>query len=97
MQKILIVDDDPHICEVVRFALEKAGFETCTAEDGHQALKRFDEQQPHLVVLDIMMPEMDGTDVCRALRQRSAVPIVFLSSKDEEVDRIVGLELGGDD
>lgn len=97
MQRILIVDDDPHIREVLRFALEKAGYETSAAEDGKQALHRFDDQQPDLVVLDIMMPEMDGTEVCRALRQRSLVPIVFLSSKDEEVDRIIGLELGGDD
>ncbi|MFQ6022204.1 MAG: response regulator transcription factor [Acidiferrobacterales bacterium] len=97
MQRILIVDDDPHIREVLRFALEKAGYETSAAEDGKQALHRFDDEQPDLVVLDIMMPEMDGTEVCRALRQRSLVPIVFLSSKDEEVDRIIGLELGGDD
>lgn len=97
MQKILLVDDDPHIREVLRFALKKAGFATCEAEDGQQALAQFAAEQPDLVVLDIMMPEMDGTEVCRTLRQRCAVPIVFLSSKDEEVDRIVGLELGGDD
>jgi len=97
MQKILIVDDDAHIREVLRFALEKAGFEPVEAEDGRQALARFNSERPELVVLDIMMPEMDGTDVCRALRQTSSVPIVFLSSRDEEIDRIVGLELGGDD
>ena len=97
MQKILIVDDDSHIREVLHFALEKAGFDPLEAEDGQQALARFRSEQPDLVVLDIMMPEMDGTDVCRALRQSSRVPIVFLSSRDEEVDRIVGLELGGDD
>lgn len=97
MQKILLVDDDPHIREVLRFALENAGFATCEAEDGQQALTRFAAEKPDLLVLDIMMPEMDGTEVCRSIRQRCAVPIVFLSSKDEEVDRIVGLELGGDD
>ena len=96
-QKVLVVDDDPHIREVVCFALEKAGFDTSTAEDGQQALNCFADQQPDLVVLDIMMPEMDGTDVCRTLRRHSTVPIVFLSSKDDEVDRIIGLELGGDD
>ena len=96
-QLVLIVDDDPHIREVVRFALEKAGFDTMEAEDGELALARFLQREPDLVVLDILMPEMDGTEVCRRLRARSRVPIVFLSSKDEEVDRIVGLELGGDD
>lgn len=97
MYKVLIVDDDPHIREVLRFALEKAGFKTREAEDGKQALERFQAFDPDLVVLDVMMPEMDGTDVCRALRQGSRAPIVFLSSKDEEIDRIIGLELGGDD
>jgi two-component system, OmpR family, response regulator len=96
-QTILVVDDDPHIREVVRFALDKAGFAVAEAGDGQQGLERFTEVQPDLVILDILMPEMDGTDVCRALRARSTVPIVFLSSKDDEIDRIVGLELGGDD
>jgi two-component system OmpR family response regulator len=94
---ILIVDDDLHIREVVRFALEQAGFRTVEAADGREALLRFESASPDLVVLDITMPEMDGTDVCRALRARSRVPIVFLSSRDDEVDRVVGLELGGDD
>ena len=96
-QTILIVDDDSHIREVVRFALAKAGFRTAEAGDGREALAAFDRVAPDLVVLDIIMPEMDGTDVCRELRARSRVPIVFLSSKDEEIDRVVGLELGGDD
>jgi len=96
-QTILVVDDDPHIREVVRFAMDKAGFAVAEAADGEQALERYTEVDPDLVILDILMPEMDGTDVCRALRARSTVPIVFLSSKDDEIDRIVGLELGGDD
>jgi two-component system OmpR family response regulator len=96
-QPILIVDDDAHIREVVRFALSKAGFQTAEAANGAAALACFDQVQPALVVLDIIMPELDGTEVCRSLRKRSQVPIVFLSSRDEEVDRIVGLELGGDD
>jgi len=100
MQTILVVDDDPHIREVVCFALAKAGFRTVTAETGEQALLRHASEQPDLVVLDILMPELDGTEVCRRLRgdrQARQVPIIFLSSKDDEVDRIVGLELGGDD
>jgi two-component system OmpR family response regulator len=100
MQKILVVDDDANIREVLCFALTKAGYATCTAENGVQALRRFDAERPQLVVLDILMPELDGTEVCRKLRADPAsagVPIIFLSSKDDEVDRIVGLEIGGDD
>ncbi|MCC6136128.1 MAG: response regulator [Candidatus Contendobacter sp.] len=97
MPTILVVDDDPHIREVISFALQKAGFATLEAENGAQALTRFQEAGPDLVVLDIVMPELDGTEVCKALRRISTVPIVFLSSRDDEVDRILGLELGGDD
>src|SRR5690349_2917896 len=100
MQKILVVDDDPGIRDVVCFALQKAGFATAVAADGEQALKRFAADKPALVVLDILMPELDGVEVCRRLRADAkgrATPIVFLSSKDDEVDRIVGLEVGGDD
>lgn len=96
-QLILVVDDDPHILEVVRFALEKGGFRTAEAGDGREALTRFHELKPDLIILDVMMKEMDGTDVCRSIRAISSVPIVFLSSKDDEIDRIIGLELGGDD
>jgi two-component system OmpR family response regulator len=100
MDKILVVDDDPHIREVVCFALRKAGYATVSAENGKQALDCFGREKPALVVLDILMPELDGTEVCRRLRAAPAtahVPILFVSSKDDEVDRIVGLELGGDD
>jgi two-component system, OmpR family, response regulator len=100
VQKILVVDDDAHIREVVCFALQKAGYAVVTAENGEQALARFAAELPALVVLDILMPEMDGTEVCRQLRadpRHRHVPIIFLSSKDDEIDRIVGLELGGDD
>jgi two-component system, OmpR family, response regulator len=100
MQKVLVVDDDPGIRDVVCFALQKAGYATTTAADGEQALKRFAADPPALVVLDILMPELDGVEVCRRLRadaRGKATPIVFLSSKDDEVDRIVGLEVGGDD
>jgi two-component system OmpR family response regulator len=94
---VLIVDDDPHIREVVRFALEKGGFRVAEAGDGRQALIRCAELRPELLILDITMPEMDGTDVCRTIRAGSDIPIIFLSSRDDEIDRIVGLELGGDD
>jgi two-component system, OmpR family, response regulator len=95
--KVLIVDDDAHIREVIAFTLEQAGLRVLEAADGRQALELFEREQPDLVVLDIVMPELDGTEVCRALRRRSSVPIVFLSSRDDELDRILGLELGGDD
>jgi two-component system, OmpR family, response regulator len=94
---ILIADDDPHIREVVRFALENAGFATAQAADGRETMEQYMYVQPDLLVLDIVMPEMDGTEVCRQIRGHSSTPIIFLSSRDEEVDRIVGLELGGDD
>ena len=94
---ILVVDDDAHIREVVGFALKKEGFETVEAKDGLQAVEIFQEANPDLIVLDILMPEMDGTEVCRKIRAFSDVPIIFLSSKDDEIDRILGLELGGDD
>lgn len=94
---VLVVDDDPSIREVVGFALQKAGFEVAEAADGHAALLAFGRVSPALVVLDINMPEMSGTDVCRTLRAESSVPIVFLSSNDDEIDRVLGLELGGDD
>ena len=94
---ILIADDDPHIRQVVRFAVEKAGYLVVEAKDGAEALSSISKNKPDLVILDVMMPEMDGTEVCRRLRADSDVPVVFLSSRDEEIDRIIGLELGGDD
>ena len=94
---ILIVDDDSHIREVISFALEKAGMKTSAARDGAEALQFFDKTGADLIVLDINMPEMDGLDVCRELRKTSDVPILFLSSRDDEIDRILGLEIGGDD
>ncbi|MDH5356623.1 MAG: response regulator transcription factor [Gammaproteobacteria bacterium] len=97
MNQILIVDDDSHIRDVLRFALDKEGFDIIEAENGSVALQKFSYHKPDLIILDIMMPELDGISVCRELRQSSNVPIIFLSSKDEEIDRILGLELGGDD
>ena len=94
---ILVVDDDPHILEVISFALDKAGMKTMTAVDGQDALNRIKAHSFDLIVLDISMPELDGLEVCRELRKTSEVPVLFLSSRDEEIDRILGLEIGGDD
>jgi two-component system OmpR family response regulator len=95
--RILIVDDEGHIREVIRVALKKAGMDVIEARDGKEALSRFAADQPDLIVLDIGMPEFDGLDVCREVRRSSDVPILFLSARDEEIDRILGLEIGGDD
>lgn len=95
--RILIVDDDPHIREVLSFALGKAGMQTAEAADGESALGAIAAQRPDLVVLDINMPRMNGLDVCRKLRASDDLPILFLSSRDDEIDRVLGLELGGDD
>jgi len=97
MNKILVVDDDPHIREVISFALDKANMTVSTANDGKQALESFTKSPVDLVVLDINMPEMDGLECCREIRKISEVPILFLSSRDDEIDRILGLEIGGDD
>lgn len=96
-KNILVVDDDPHIREVIRFALEKAGMQVAIAEHGQQALDSFIESPSDLIVMDINMPEMDGLACCREIRKQSEVPILFLSSRDDEIDRILGLEIGGDD
>ncbi|WP_337188364.1 response regulator transcription factor [Phenylobacterium sp.] len=97
MPQVLVVDDDPHIRQLLAFALEKAGLAVREAEDGEAALAAVAEQAPDLVVLDINMPRMDGLDVCRRLRAQGDLPILFLSSRDDEIDRILGIELGGDD
>ncbi|MEA3013368.1 MAG: two-component system, OmpR family, response regulator [Sphingomonadales bacterium] len=95
--RILIVDDDPHIRQVLSYALGKAGMQIVEAADGESALAAVAAQRPDLVVLDINMPRMNGLDVCRKLRAGDDVPILFLSSRDDEIDRVLGLELGGDD
>ena len=95
--RILIVDDEGHIREVIRVALRKAGMDVIEARDGKEALARFAADKPDLIVLDIGMPEFDGLDVCREIRKTSDMPILFLSARDEEIDRILGLEIGGDD
>ena len=97
MASLLVVDDDAHIREVMRFALEKAGHQVLEAADGAAALALFQKQAFDLLVLDIVMPEMDGLELCRKIRALGEVPIIFVSSRDEELDRVLGLELGGDD
>ena len=96
-RKVLIVDDDAHIRDVVSFTIRRAGFEVLEAADGREALDIAEADAPDLILLDILMPELEGIDVCRAIRRTSNVPIVFLSSKDAVVDRIIGLDAGGDD
>ena len=95
--KVLIVDDDAHIAELIRLYLEKEGFKTSVASDGALALKKFKEDAPSIVILDIMMPEMDGWQVCREIRRISNIPIIMLTAKGETFDKVLGLELGADD
>ena len=95
--RILVVDDEPHIREVICFALDKAGFATTTARNGAEAMMALGRGGVDLMVLDIGMPEMDGLEVCRQVRKSSELPILFLSARDEEIDRVLGLEIGGDD
>lgn len=97
MDRILIADDESNIRDVVQYALERDGYAVETAPDGRAALARLNQGGIDLVVLDVLMPELDGLSLCRIIRERGDIPIIFLSSRGEEADRIVGLELGGDD
>lgn len=96
-QKILVVDDDPEIRTVLTVALERAGYAVITAADGQAALREARRAMPGLVVLDVGLPELDGFEVCRRLREDGGPPILFLTARDDEIDRVVGLEIGGDD
>ena len=96
-QKILVVDDEPEIVKLVRAYLERAGFIVVTAYEGQQALAVFRHERPNLVVLDLNLPGMDGLDVCRVMRRDADVPIIMLTARIEETDRLIGLELGADD
>jgi DNA-binding response OmpR family regulator len=96
-QRVLVVDDEPKIAEVVRSYLLKAGFEPVSAVTGTQALALFDKARPCLVILDLMLPDLSGEDVCRRLRARSRVPIIMLTAKIEDGDAVKGLDLGADD
>jgi DNA-binding response OmpR family regulator len=95
--RILLVDDEQSIQTLLSYPLRKEGYHVVQATDGRQALDRFDEEQFDLVVLDLMLPKIDGLEVCRRLRTRSSVPIIMLTAKSEEIDKVVGLELGADD
>ena len=95
--KILVVDDDQNICELLRLYIEKEGFEVRIANDGRKALEIFEEQNPDLIMLDFMFPELDGWQVCREIRKKSQCPIIMLTAKGEVFDKVLGLELGADD
>jgi two-component system, OmpR family, alkaline phosphatase synthesis response regulator PhoP len=97
VKTVLIVDDEPEILRLVRDYLERAGFEVVTAGNGADALREFGRRRPDLVVLDLTLPEMDGLDVARALRRTGDVPIIMLTARTDEADRVAGLELGADD
>jgi DNA-binding response OmpR family regulator len=94
---ILLVDDEESIQKLLTYPLEHEGFNVVQARDGEEALARFDEHSVDLVILDVMLPKLDGLEVCRRLRARSAVPILMLTARDDELDTVVGLELGADD
>jgi two-component system response regulator RegX3 len=95
--RILLVEDEPSLVETVRYALEREGFGVTVARDGREALERFAAEPPDLVILDLMLPAVSGLDVCRRIRESSMVPIVIVTAKDAEADKVAGLELGADD
>ncbi|WP_166415789.1 response regulator transcription factor [Cochlodiniinecator piscidefendens] len=95
--KILLVDDDPRLRDLVGLSLERAGYQVLNVADGNQALVSILRDSPDLIVLDVGLPEMDGFEVCRRIRAHSEIPIVFLTARDDEIDRVIGLELGADD
>lgn len=97
MQRILIVEDEAPIADILQFSLQREGYEAYVADDGRKALALFKEVQPGLVLLDVMLPELDGFAVCRELRKESNVPIIMLTARESEVDKVLGLELGADD
>ena len=96
-KKVLIVDDDSNICELLRLYLEKDGFDTVIANDGESAIVKFNLDEPDIILLDVMMPKLDGWQVCRTIRKTSQVPIIMLTAKGETLDKILGLDLGADD
>jgi DNA-binding response OmpR family regulator len=96
-RRVLLVDDEPSIQKMLVHALERESFEVRAVGDGEEALEAFTSFEPHMIILDIMLPKLDGTEVCRRIRTNSDVPIIMLTAKDDEIDRVVGLELGADD
>lgn len=97
MKKILIVDDDKPISDIIKFNLTKEGYDTVTAFDGKEAVAVFEEEKPDLIILDLMLPELDGLEVAKEIRKTSHIPIIMLSAKDSEFDKVIGLEIGADD
>ena len=97
MAKILVVDDEASIVTMLAYNLKKEGYDVVTAEDGEVALEKFESENPDLLLLDIMMPKIDGYEVCRKIREKSNVPIIMLTARADEVDKVVGLEMGADD
>lgn len=97
MHKILVVDDEKPISDIIIYTLKNEGYQIVTAFDGEEALNQFNKEKPDLVILDLMLPKMTGLEVCREIRKDSAVPIIMLTAKDSEIDKVVGLELGADD
>lgn len=97
MKKILVVDDEKPISDIIQFNLSKEGFEVVAAFDGEEALEKFEQENPDLMLLDLMLPKIDGLEVCRQIRKTSDVPIIMLTAKDSEIDKVLGLELGADD
>ena len=95
--KILVADDDRNICELLRMYLEKEGYTVVLAANGEEALQKFDEENPDIILLDVMMPRLDGWQVCRELRKKSECPIIMITAKGETFDKVLGLELGADD
>jgi two-component system, OmpR family, response regulator RegX3 len=95
--KVLVVEDEESLLEAVRYALSREGFDVAVARDGHEAIRAFEADRPDVLVLDLMLPTMNGWDVCRRVRSSSDVPILMLTARDAEVDRVVGLEMGADD
>jgi len=95
--KILLVDDEPKVCELIKAYLVKDGYDVVIAADGKSAIDQAQRYKPDLILLDLNLPELDGLEVCRAIRKQSNVPIIMLTARDEEVDKIVGLEMGADD
>lgn len=97
MRKILVVDDEKPIADILQFNLKKEGYEVVCAYDGNEALRKVEEFQPDLILLDIMLPQRDGMEVCREVRKKYEIPIIMLTAKDSEIDKVLGLELGADD
>ena len=97
MKKILIVDDEKPISDIIKFNMTKEGYEVVTAFNGREALEQFESEKPDVIILDLMLPEIDGLEVAKTIRKTSSIPIIMLSAKDSEFDKVIGLELGADD